>query len=263
MRNSLIMRLWLRAFRHYRYDYLHKNNNEKIVVYSFLCGKVKELPSIFASKNVHYVMYTDANVEDDKGWEVRKISLDGRSVYDVNKDCKWHPFRFREEGYDYAIYIDGNVEFIKDPHFVVRLHKSRPSYGFSGYRHAHRKCIYEEAKILMEKGRGNRLKIEELMARYHSENFPSSFGLFEATIILTDLHNEQALCLENKIYEEYLLSGTFRDQLVVPYVLWKEGLKIDNICNLGRHKRHAGIFRWEKNYERNDSLYGNCQDTTF
>jgi hypothetical protein len=55
----------------------------------------------------------------------------------------------------------------------------------------------------------------------------------EANLIVTDLKNENAIRLLDEWWNEFVRSETMRDQLVWPYVLWKNGFTLNDVGCLG------------------------------
>lgn len=148
----------------------------------------------------------------------------------ANRYIKFHPSEFLK-GYDYAIYLDGNVRPIGNIRSFAD--KVNPTTGIAMHLHRSRNCIYKEAKACIEFGRGNRDKIIEQCRKYEKEGFPKEYGMNEATIIVSDLHSNRAIELLNSWWKEFKESGSMRDQLAWPYVLWKKGFKISDVGCLG------------------------------
>ena len=71
------------------------------------------------------------------------------------------------------------------------------------------------------------------MEKYEKEGFPHNFGLCEASIIVVDLDNPNSKKLMNDWWNELLNSGSGRDQIALPYVIWKNGMRMDDIGWLG------------------------------
>ena len=105
------------------------------------------------------------------------------------------------------------------------------------FRHHSRKCIYIEEKACLLQNKGNKDKIIEQINKYKSDNFPANFGLLEGTIIVSNLKSKKAKNLLIDWWNEFYESESLRDQLSLPYVLWKNNYKIDDIGFLGNNIR--------------------------
>ena len=100
------------------------------------------------------------------------------------------------------------------------------------YDHGSRDCIYDEAEIIIRVNKAPKDIVNLQMQKYREEGFPEHFGLTEG-IIIARKHNDP-LCV--KIMEEWwdiFLKYSKRDQLGLMYVMWKNGLKKDDIAILG------------------------------
>ena len=218
-------------------QYLHLGDPDiKVVVYSCITGGYDDFKEpLFKGSNTQYVMYTDKeNKRDNSGWcfyNIPEIGLFDNNY--INRYIKMHPFELFASEYDYSIYIDGNVQAVSDLSVLPEMLQSES--GFSVHRHRYRDCIYEEEQVCEWKGKGNIQKMKSQVKRYREEGFPAHFGLGECTVIVTDLKSSNAKMIYQKWWEEYLSSGSYRDQLCLPYVIWKLGMKMDSICTLGNN----------------------------
>lgn len=159
-----------------------------------------------------------------------------------------HPFELFPN-FDLALYIDGSVRVMSD---VAELfYKINDKTGLAMHAHPKRNDVYEEAKACIKSSLGNKKYIKQLIAKYREENFPTKFGLFEATVIAIDLHNKKALEIMNKWWEEFLKSKTGRDQLILTYVLWKLNYSYDDMGILGENlAANAKFRRTSHNYDK-------------
>lgn len=210
----------------------------KIAVYTCIIGGYDKLQEpLIEFDNVDYYLFTDNEkiYENYKGkYKIIQIPdyLLKKGNIIANRYIKLHASDFFEK-YDYSIYMDGNVRIIAD----IRTFVARSSLktGIAMHIHRERNCIYQEAEVCKLLKRGNQNKIEEQMKRYKQEGFPEKFGMNEATIIVSDLKNNESSKLLNEWYLEFLQSESYRDQLAWPYILWKNNYKISDVGNLGNN----------------------------
>lgn len=209
-------------------------DDRKITIYTCVLGEydTPRFPLIRLN-NYSYVLYTDQERrKEHEGWEVRSIpehvkALGNRSS--INRYLKFHPKEFCDG--DYSIYIDGNVRFITSGNdFLKNLTEKT---GLAMFDHPFRTCLYREAETCLYLGKGNAEKIKEQMQTYQEQGMPKDYGLKEATVIAADLKREEGLLLLHRWWEEYERSGSGRDQLALPYVMWKSGLAMSAIASLG------------------------------
>lgn len=222
----------------------YPNPSVRIAVYSCITGGYDNLVEpFFAINNVDYIMFTDnPNLKGDK-WQVRPIPSTIAEHDDntlINRYIKMHPDVVGTQ-YDYALYVDGNICVVSNVRNMVNA--IMPKTGIALHRHSSRDCIYNEVKVCLNTKRGNAHKLKEQVDRYKNEGMPEHYGLLEATVILTDLHNSIALELQDKWWQEFLVSESRRDQISLPYILWKNNIDIEDVGDLGCPVQQNPKFR--------------------
>ena len=218
------------------------DESKKCVVYSCVTGNYDNIKEPLI-KLCDYVMFTDSLKINSNNWNIRILpdKLANKKGNLANRYIKFHPFEFFKD-YDYAIYIDGNVQVISDPRQLCKI-ASNSKIGLAMHSHSSRNCLYNEALACKIMRRGNKKKIDQQILKYRKEGFPKKFGLCEATIIVYDLKNKNAQLISNAWYEEFLNSSSGRDQLALPYVIWKNNFKIEDIGFLGNNVWENPIFK--------------------
>lgn len=191
-------------------------------------------------KNYSYILYTDQDdLKEEGGWEVRGIPEHLKALKSpsaINRYIKFHPRKFCQG--DYSIYIDGNVRFITSGNDFLK--KLTGPMGLAMFDHPFRRCLYREAEACLYLGRGNEDRIRIQLDKYKMEGMPPDYGLMEATVIAADLQREEGPLLLHRWWEEYERSGSGRDQLALPYVMWKSGHSMSEIGSLGPDIRKDG-----------------------
>ena len=139
------------------------------------------------------------------------------------------------ENYDYTIYIDGNIRIISDISNFVRCTNEKTGLAF--HRHYARNCVYREKEACKLYKKGNESKLQQQIQRYKDNGFPKEYGLLECNVIVTDLKNLNAINILNNWWDEFYLSESKRDQISLPYILWKLNYKMDDIGSLGNNVR--------------------------
>jgi len=199
---------------------------------------------MLSSAQTDYVLFSDRReIAGDSVWQLRSAdtAVAEGGVNLTNRYYKFHPHEFFGD-YDYAIYIDGNVQVVSDLTGLYRVASGAPT-GIAMHRHFARRCISMEVKWCEYNGRGDTEKLCAQAKRYFDEGFPKDFGMCEATVIVTDLRNPNARKLLEAWWEEYLRAEGGRDQIVFPYILWKNGFTIDDVGDLGNDEYHNPKFR--------------------
>jgi len=211
-----------------------KVTDKKIVIYSCITGNYdKTIEPLYKADNIDYIMFTSGDAE---GWIKREIPDNIKELKNpilINRYIKFHPHELFENDYDFSIYVDGNIAIISDLSVLTNLVNDK--YGFAFHRHYSRNCIYDEAKCCIAFKKGNKNKIKEQIENYKSELFPENYGLVEGNVIVNNMKNKEAKAIMEQVWEELNISQTFRDQLTIPYVLWKNKIKVEDISTLGRN----------------------------
>lgn len=214
-----------------------------------------DLPEDPLLETADYYLFVDEKfnqiLRPNSSWRIENINSFPaiKKSANANRYCKMHPYELFGKNYDYAVYTDGNIQIISDLTSLYSIAKQSP-LGVAMHRHSVRNCIYQEAEACIEANRGSIENIRKQVEKYKHEGFPNDFGMLEATIIVFDLNNVCGQKLMNNWWLEYNRSGSGRDQLALPYVIWKMGYKIEDIGDLGNDLWQNPKFRvmnWHKN----------------
>lgn len=231
------------------YNYLKENvnidtnKNKKILVYTCITGNYDNPSKIYLKENCcDYKLITNNHNLKTNDWEIEYIPEELENKYnnkELNRYYKMHPFIHDE--YDYSIYVDGNIDIISTISDLEEF--LNKEIGIAMHKHKDNDCVFEEAELCKILKKGNKKEIEKLMKEYSDKNMPHKYGLPECNIIMTDLKNDRA----NKIYDEWWgklqKSKCERDQLVFPYILWKNKIKTECIATLGNNVYRNPKFR--------------------
>lgn len=220
------------------YESYQKLKKKRIVIYTCILGGYDTLKEpLLEFDNVTYICYTDDAVkiknDDDTKWIIQQIpeGISKRfSKIMTNRYLKMHPKELFPDA-DYAIYVDGNIGI--QSFLGAYLVKTDVSTGIAIFSHSQRQCVYAEALACISRKKGSRKAIEYQIELYKKEGFPKNFGLYECTIIASDLQNTTSVDVLDKWWKAFLYSKSFRDQLSLPYVMWKIGRKYTDIGLLG------------------------------
>lgn len=221
-----------------------KDNEFKIAVYTCIFGDYDEiLEPVFQNPNYDYYVITDKEVSKNSVWKKKDISylnIDNLSNSEKNRFVKLHPHLFLKE-YDYSLYIDGNIRIMAD---IQPLIEDMDKRILGVHRHDVRNCIYTEANVIMLEKRFEKIKneVNKQIIAYSNEGFPKHQGLYENPILIRK-HNDKKCIDIMELWWSQLEQFSKRDQLSLPYVLWKNNIKEDDIYILGNNLRMNPRFR--------------------
>ena len=224
---------------------INKVKDKKQVIFTCVLGNYDSVKDpLYITDKTDYILFTD-NVEkykDLKIWKVKKMpnNIKGDNTL-INRYIKMHPHILLNK-YDYALYIDGNVTILSDMNEVFA--KTINKTGLAIHKHYKRKSVYQEGKYLISINKGNIDNINKTLIRYKEEGFKSNY-LLENTILGIDLTNKNSSKILDKWYRELIKCNTLRDQLHLPYILWKNKYTINDLGILGNSLYRNPLFKKE------------------
>jgi lipopolysaccharide biosynthesis glycosyltransferase len=173
-----------------------------------------------------YVLFTDDEHLVRQGWagvwEVRPALRPDLHAVRRNRFHKIHPHLLFPD-YEESIYIDGNVNIISS--FLFDEIRSR-KLPILLPQHFGRDCAYSEIEALLRSPRTsdeNRQILPQQREFLESMGLPKEYGLTENNIIYRRHHDKAVVRMMDRWWEQ-ILDFSYRDQVSMSYVLWKEGL---------------------------------------
>ncbi|MFN3555779.1 MAG: glycosyltransferase domain-containing protein [Bacteroidales bacterium] len=204
---------------------LNNKSSEKVgrkVVYSCVTGDYDNIqPLFYKSKDCDYILFTDNPSLKPEGWEVRLMNnfpVQNRVL--LAKMPKVLPHRFLKE-YDYSIWIDGNYDLIGDISELISYLDTRP-LGLFPHSNGH-KTIEQEALKVIELKKADPVIVKKQLRNYKSKGFPDNLGVYEAGILVRKHFDDHLMEVMEAWWHE-IKNYSARDQLSLPYVLWKHKL---------------------------------------
>ena len=227
-------------YNKYRYDknsiknYLEykKTRTSDKVVYTCITNDYDDLKEIegytYINSDWDYVCFTD-NEELIKQkqtgiWEIRPLKFNG---LDNTRNSRWHkinPHIVLPE-YQQSLFIDANINILTGKIFKIIEQNTK---DLMLAEHANTICLYKEFEWIF---RANIDKPEIMNSYYNlikTEGFPQNYGLPENNIIYRKHNKAEIISIMNDWW--YMLEHySRRDQLSLPYVLWKHNIKCENV----------------------------------
>lgn len=197
----------------------------KIIVYTCVTNNYDSIRPIFNHElNIRYICFSDRPILAP-GWEVKIIPPLKMKADEINRIYKLKPHQFLDDC-DASLYVDGNIQPIGD--LTALIESSLENHNIAMYEHSIRSCLFEEAAIIGNLGYAWKFQIEKQIRKYVDAGMPSNFGLYECNVIFR-MHNRfEVIKLMDDWFHEYI-KNIRRDQISLPFLLWKSGVKINNI----------------------------------
>lgn len=165
-----------------------------------------------------FVCFTDRNDLKSSVWKFKRQShkLTPRRA---NRHVKTLLHRYVDGP---TLYSDSEFRLVKDPQPIVAAALERAPIAAT--KHPRRACLFDEADFCLLKKRVESPRmLREQADRYAAEGMPRGFGL-TANNILARRGDEDSERIGELWWSE-LDTGSERDQVSLPYVLWKTGIK--------------------------------------
>lgn len=191
------------------------------VVYTAVFGNYDHVPEINPEWDCDFVCFTDNAEIVSRGWQVVVVQLNDEPPAQANRRYKMLPHKYFLN-YEWSLYVDGNIRVVVDPSPL--FHKYLNNSVIAIPKHQDRDCAYVEARLCIERGLSDKEITEQQMARYAADGFPRKFWMTENGIIFRKHNDSDVTSLMDFWWEEYCNGGR-RDQLSLPYLIWK--YKID------------------------------------
>lgn len=219
--------------------------NGRIAVYTCIIGPYdKPEEPLYISPQCDYFIITDQKIQSNSVWKkIDSTSLNDipcKAPNEVNRFVKLHPDYFFSD-YDYSIYVDGNIVIVAD--MVPLINQMSEDQIIGIHRHDRRDCAYTEMETFkhiprLQKHYEN-AKVQ--MNEYRKEGFPEHYGLFENPIIIRK-HNDSFCKDIMSLWWKQLTVYSMRDQISLPYVLWKMNVSQDKLFIMGNDLRENSRF---------------------
>jgi hypothetical protein len=153
-------------------------------------------------------------------------------------------------GYDISVYVDGNIEIMGGLRALVLRALATSDIGL--YEHPFRNCVYQEALECLTIGHDWVWNIERQINIFQKRGYPEHNGLFECGVLIRR-HSSERLREAMLAWWDCYRTGINRDQLYLPFVLWKLGIKFTPLgksdfrfkrenFSLSGHRRNGASF---------------------
>lgn len=222
----------------------YQNYKGRIAVYTCIVGVNEKIPNpLFVSESCDYFVFTDNESVQNSVWkkiDIKKMHFPCENANEINRYIKLHPHELFPD-YEYSMYVDGNICIVSD--VVPIINQMKKEEFLALHKHDRRTCAYKEAEAFYHIPRLKKFakQAELQMKEYRKQGFPKEFGLFENPIIIRRHHDKECINLM-ELWWEQLVVFSMRDQISLPYAIWKLGISNSSIHILGKDVRSNPRF---------------------
>lgn len=185
-----------------------------------------------------FFLYSD-EPQRAKGWtHIRADNPVEGSAELSNRLLKTSPPE-KIRNFPFACYVDGNVK-VRQPldDFFVEFLNSGADVGF--FRHSDRQNLRQEFEACHRQGKVDESRGGAQIESYEKEGFGSQVPLLEGSFFFR--RNNRRTTEMMALWSDELLRWKTRDQLSLPYAIWKTGLKVHLFEGSPRRMYHRFIY---------------------
>lgn len=218
-------------------------SEERVAIYTAIFGPYDKVAEPYCRPdNCDYYIFTDQKVNNDSSAWIKRAAelpeLDGLSNAQKNRYLKMHPHKLFPD-YKYSIYVDGNVLIISDlTEYVNKLN----TIGLGLHTHDARSCAYAELAAIEKSKRETSESVKRHREHLKAAKMPKNYGLLQCNVIAREHHNKTCISIMEQWWEEYM-QYTKRDQVSLPYVLYKQNIRVKEVGVLGTNVYTNPSFR--------------------
>lgn len=217
---------------------LRKARKGRVAVYTFITDGYDRLHQpLVIDKNADYFVISDQKIDDLGVFHWIDVNFIVPSAIEdpfmKNRYCKMHGADIFKD-YEYSIYLDGAVQIAGN---IISYLDQVGKTGIALYLNETNGCIYDAGILLTLVGRCSFEMTRKQLRLYALEGMPENYGFLCGGYIFRDNRNALGNELMNLWWEEYRKWKT-RDQLCLPYVMWKMGVELQDIgiINAGQNR---------------------------
>lgn len=186
---------------------------KSICIYSVIVNDYDDPKAVIFPKIPH-ILFTDNPNIKAPGWQI--VEVEKTKDQRLQRKLKILGHEVLEK-YEATIYIDATMTL--KPSFAQVLNRYKG--GFVIGQHPTRKCVYAEGLAVKELNKAPKEVVNKQIAEYYDNDFPSNFGMWAAGIVIRDKTFKEF----NEIWYSKLEEHSHRDQLSLPWAVWKTGIK--------------------------------------
>lgn len=227
-------------------------SDSRIAVYTCITGSYDELlEPVYVPDNMDFYAVTEVPLPKSSQWRwIDLKQFEKLKEMDKTRQARYiklHPHELFSD-YEYSIWIDSNIRVIGDLTFAA---ESVGKLDMASNWHPQRNCIYKEAEACILKKKETAEVMKRQIEHYRKEGMPESFGLIE-TNVFARRHNEPVCRQIMEKWWDEIRKYSRRDQISLPYVLWKAGYQMEDIgffcTNIREHpavqvQLHSSAYR--------------------
>jgi hypothetical protein len=204
--------------------------NKGTVIYTCIVDDYDDLKEPkYISEGCDYVLLSDKKPKDNGVFQFIDVKdvvpEDIRDSHFINRYCKINADKIFPK-YRYSIYMDGGLEITGDICKCTEHLNQKTGLGVAGENYYD--SVFVEILKAAEGGRIEKEKAMEISKRYWNEGMPMHFVSFLCNVLVRQHNHPVCKKIMHEWWEE-TYKHTYRDQISLPYILWKNGIMKEDI----------------------------------
>lgn len=192
----------------------------KIAVYTSITGGFENklrTPLVSLSADVDLICFSECIGRAPYPWKLLPPVWEHSDPRRTSRYHKVNPHIVLPD-YDYWLWMDGNQQLAESPEKLIGTYLPKGT-NFASYKHPDRSTLQEELAACIKLDKDDQGLMESQIAHYAKEGYPDVDGLLETTVVLRrKCHETDSV---NDDWWDEIHRGSRRDQLSLPFVLWK------------------------------------------
>lgn len=197
----------------------------RIAIYTCVTGNYDVvLPPLGHTVGADHLLFTDDPSLRVRGWKNRPLSPTSAHLPPnlQNRFQKLLPHAVLPPGYDVSIYIDANIRVQRD---LTPLIQVMAGSDIGLFPHEVRSRVKEETEACIARGKVRDPDvIRAEYAAYRADGFADPPDCLSENAVLFRRHHAPAVIEAMQLWWDLVERHSGRDQISLPYVLWKTGL---------------------------------------
>lgn len=211
-----------------------------MIVYTAVIGGYDTLVAPAVRGTARWLVFTDDVDQPDPWIPLYVHDVDPHNVFGVDdrmtaRLLKVQPFNLFPNS-DIVIWHDGNVQLTDDPDDFVKYVEAEDVAFVNHPRH----CLYDEADACARMGKDDPVVIEKQVLEYKTVwGCPAGLDVYATFLVVWK--NTPAIRRLGNLWRDEILTHSCRDQISLPYCLWRSGISPAVIQ--GTHRSGDGYER--------------------
>lgn len=139
---------------------------------------------------------------------------------------------------DVSVWVDANLRLLAPPKIALKWLQHR---DLAAFRHPDRECLFREAEFCLAVKKGTTGKIRRQIEVYKQFRMPLNYGLASTRCVVR--RHTKAQKKVNEAWWKEIQTYSVRDQISLPFVCWKLGLKWSVIPGYALHHEYFWFIK--------------------